>query len=305
MEAEPAKAGLPPNVQPCDFRNPMLLAPGPVRKLKLHQEEFIQAVAARLSVHLRMEFWIKLSAIQTITYQKLAESWGHPAHLTMFKMEPLRGVSVLEISTQLGFCMVDRLMGGPGQAVADQEISEIEKVLLDQTGDLFLQEWCAHWLKVKELKPVILGYESNGRFIQAAPAETIMLVVSMEAGFGECSGKIQLGIPFVSMEPMLRSMGHGVESPPAAPVAPAASPAPALRWNSSLGEMPVTVTAQVEGLELTARQILALKAGDVLPLDPEILQRVKVRIADVVKFEGRSGACDGKWAVELTKIIKP
>lgn len=281
----------------------MLLAPGPLRKLKQHQEEFIQAAAARLSIHLRLEFWLKLAGIKTIAYEKLAESWGRPAHLTMFKTEPLRGVSVLEISTQLGFCMVDRLMGGPGQSTGDQEISEIEKVLLDQTVELFLQEWCSHWLKVKELKPVILGYESNGRFIQAAPAEATMLVVSMEAGFGDCAGTIQMGVPFASMEPMLRTMGHGVEPTPAAPAAPAPPTAP-LRWNKSFNDLPVKVTAEWEGLELTARQILALKAGDVLPLTPEIVQKVNVRVADTVKFEGRPGSCDGKWAVELTKIIR-
>src|ERR1700691_339518 len=103
-------------VQPYDFRNPMLLAPGVLRKLRMHQEEFVNALAARLSLYLRLEFSLKLTGLQTVAYGKLAQSWSTPSHLTLFKVEPLRGVSILEIPPLLGLCIVDRLMGGPGQA---------------------------------------------------------------------------------------------------------------------------------------------------------------------------------------------
>jgi len=292
------------NTHAYDFRNQMILTAPVLRKFKLHQEEFVQSTAARLSIHLRLEFSLKLIGVKTIPYQKLADSWGQPAHLTVFKTEPLRGVSVLEISTQLGLCMVDRLMGGSGVvASSDQEISEIEKVLLEQTVELFLHEWCSHWSKIKELKPVILGYESNGRFIQAAPMEATMLVVIMEASFGECSGQIQLGVPFAAMEPLIQTFcGANETATVSAPVAKPAAPA-RLRWNTCFDEVPVPVTAEWEGLELTARQILALKVGDVLKLEAKHAQRVKVRVADAIKFEGRPGTSGGQWAVELTKIV--
>ena len=48
----------------------MLLAPGELRKLRLHQEEFVDALAARLSLYLRLEFSLKLTSLQTIAYGK-------------------------------------------------------------------------------------------------------------------------------------------------------------------------------------------------------------------------------------------
>ena len=292
------------NIQVCDFRNPMLLSPGELRKLRAHQEEFVQSAATRLSTHLGLEFSLKLTGVKTLAYQKLAEGWGRPAHLTLFKMEPLRGVAILEISSQLGLCLVDRLMGGPGHVPpTGQEMSQIEKVLLEQSVQLLLEEWCGRWSSVKELKPVILGYESNGGFIQTTPPETIMLVVSMEAGFGGCRGQIQMGFPYAAVDPLIRrfckSASTMTNPAPPAPTPPAA----AWKWNTCFDDVCVPVTAEWEGLEMTARQILALKVGDILPLDLQRMQQINVRVADMLKFQGRPGTLSGQWAVELTQAV--
>lgn len=273
-------------------------------KLRAHQAEFVQSAATRLSLHLRLEFSLKLSGVKTISCRNLAKGWGRPAHLTLFKMEPLRGVAVLAIPSQLGLCMVDRLMGGPGHAPpTDQEMSEIEKVLLEQSVQLLLEEWCNHWSKVTELKPVILGYESNDGFIHTTPPETIMLVVGMEASCGECAGQIQMGFPYAAVDPIIRRFCKGAETT-ANPTLPAQPPpAAAWKWNKCFDDVRVPVTAEWEGLEMTARQILGLKVGDVLPLDLQGAQQIKVRVADRVKFQGRPGTLAGQWAVELTQVI--
>lgn len=289
-----------------DFRNTILLTPTEQRKLRLHQDEFAQSASARLSIHLRAEYELRVTGFQTVVFQKLARGWTNPTHLSMFKMDPLRGVSVLEISNQLGCAMVDRLMGGPGQAPAQpQEISEIEKVLLEQTVQVFLEEWCGSWSRLKELKPAILGYESNGGYIQSIPAETMMLVIAMEAGFGECKGEIQLAVPFAAMEPLIHRLcqdAAGAAAASASPVASPTAPVP-LKWNNCFNEVGVTVTAEWDGLEMTARDILALKVGDTIPLTGKNLQYVNIKVADALRFQGRPGTIAGQWAVELTRVI--
>jgi flagellar motor switch protein FliM len=291
--------------QAYDFRNPILLSPAKLHRLEAHQEEFSQSVAARFSAHLRSEFTLKVTGVRTIGYQKLAQGWKGPAHLNLFKMEPLRGVSILEISYHLGMSMVDRLMGGSGNvSPTDQEISEIEKVLLEQSVQLFLDEWCAHWANVKGLKPSLLGYENFGGFIQTIPLETIMLVVSLQAEFAECKGQIQIGVPYAAVDPLIRRLCQAAE-PAATSTSPASGPAQApLKWNACFDDVQVPVTAEWDGLEMTARQILALKIGDVLPLAGRAHQ-VNVRVADMLKFQGRPGTQAGQWAVQLTRKINP
>jgi flagellar motor switch protein FliM len=303
VAAANAVAPVEETIQPYDFRNPMLLSPRELRKLRAHQDDFLNSLASRLSMHLRLEFTLKLAELKTVAYAKLAESWANPSHLTLFKMEPLRGVSIIEIQPQLATCMVDRLMGGSGAPQENAgEMSEIERALLEQNVQLILEEWCSHWTKFKPLKSVILGYENNGRFIQTATPDTIMLVLSLEAKLGETHGLIQIGFPYATVEPLIRQVSQGGETV----IAPASQPATpaAVKWNAMFNDVCIPVIAEWQGLEMTAGDILALKIGDVLPITAEVAQQVTVRIESIPQFHGRPGTIANKWAVELTEVIK-
>src|SRR5580658_10974887 len=109
--APPEPAATPPH----DFRNSSLLAPRQMRKLRAHEAQFLNAMEARITLFLRSEFPLKLAGIQIVSYQKLIAGWAAPTYLILFKTEPLRGVSLLEIPLRLGLTIVDRLMGGPGR----------------------------------------------------------------------------------------------------------------------------------------------------------------------------------------------
>lgn len=288
------------SIQPYDFRHPVFLSPTELRRLRIRHEDFIRALAARLSIYLRLEFSLQMSKLQTITYQKFAESLPNPTHLSLFKVEPMRGVGILDIHPRLGLTIVDRLLGGPAHSIsADHDFSEIEMALLDQAVHLILSEWCHHWASVQELRPVMLGHENNGQFLQTAPHDTIMLVLAMEAKVGDCLEQIQIALPCFTLEPLIRKLGHITDATCEAEV-----PVTSVRWNRNFDEVPVPVTAMWDDLILTARDVANLKAGDILPLDPKSVQRVKLRLADMPKFEGNLGTTGGKWAIAVTNVMK-
>lgn len=288
------------SIQPYDFRHPLFLSPTELRRLRIRHEDFIRALGARLSIYLRLEFSLQMSKLQTITYQKFTEALPNPSHLSLFKVEPLRGVGILDIHPRLGLTIVDRLLGGPAHSIsADHDFSEIEMALLDQAVQLILAEWCHHWASVQELRPVTLGHENNGQFLQTAPHDTIMLVLAMEAKVGDCLEQMQIALPCFTLEPLIRKLGH-INGNPAESTAPVS----AVRWNRNFDEVPVPVTAMWDDLELTARDIVNLKVGDVLPLNPKSIRQVKLRLADMPKFEGQLGTTGGKWAVAVTGVTK-
>ena len=288
-------------VQPYDFRHPVFLSPGEMRRLRIRHEEFIRALGARLSIYMRMEFSLQLSKLQIITYQKFVESLPNPTHLSLFRVEPLRGIGILDIRPRLGLTIVDRLLGGAAQAVtADHEFSEIEMALLDQAVQLILAEWCHPWTSIQELRPVLLGHENNARFLQTAPHDTVLLVLEMEAKLGDCVEQIQIALPCSTLEPLIRKLGHITETVEARPV-----PATLPKWNRNFDEVPVPITAIWDDLILTAREVANLKPGDILPLDPQSTRQVKLRLADMPKFDGNLGTTGGKWAVAVTGVTKP
>ena len=287
--------------QPYDFRHPGFLTPGELRRLRLRHEEFIRALSARLSIYMRLEFSLQMTKLHTIPFKKFTEALPNPAHLSLFKADPLRGIGILDIHPRLGLTIVDRLLGGPAQsAAANHEFSEIETALLDQAVQLILGEWCNHWAGVQELSLTLLGHENNGQFLQTAAHDTVMLALVMDAKLGDCSEKIQIALPCSTLEPMIRKLGQATEFV----AEPARPPAPLPKWNRNFDDVPVPVTALWDDLVLSAREIANLKPGDILPLDPRSARRVKLRLADQPKFQGSLGTTGGKWAVAVTDVVK-
>jgi flagellar motor switch protein FliM len=297
---QPPKA----TVEPYDIRNATFLSAQQLRKLQLHQEGFVEDLTTRLSILLRAEAGVKLASIQTISYRRLEESWGDPVHLTLFKAEPLRGHGVLQVPMRMGLTMVERLLGGVGSAPeVTRKLSDIESGLLEQIVQIILALWCSHWSTLKDIKPVVLGFETSGRFIQTTPASTNMLAVSMQIEIGEVQEKIQIALPYAALEPLIRQLAQSGDASPDTP-AVTASRAAACKWNPCLDEVAVRVSAKWPQLEVAAGDVLQLKVGDVLRFNAQWAEKVTVHVGDLPKFSGRLGTAAGNWAIELTQQIK-
>lgn len=293
------------SIQPYDFRHPVFLSPHELRKLRVQHEEFIHSLAARLSVYLRLEFGLQMSQLQTLTYQKFTESLPNPCHLTLFKVEPLRGICVLNINPRLGLTIVDRLMGGPGHSVTvNRDLSEIEVALLDQVVQIIIGEWCNHWSKLRELHPVLLGHENSGRFLQTSVPDAVMIALTMEAHIGDCVEQFQIGFPYTTLEPLIQELSLKLNPQAEENAAAVAKAAAHPRWNHDLDEVSIPVTAEWPGMELAARALTRLKVGDVLPLPVDFASQIQLRLAQMPKFQGRLGTRDQHWAVEVTKVLR-
>lgn len=289
------------DIRAYDFRQPAFLAPTELRKLRQRHDDFARSLAARLSMYLRLEVGLGISKLQTIRYHDFTTGLATPTHLTLFKAEPLKGICLLDIPARLGLTMVDRLLGGPGSVpAASRDLTEIESALLDQAVQIVLNEWCRHWQSFQDLHLALLGHESNGRFLQTAPHDTVMICVSMEVRIGDCTEEMQMAFPHYTLEPMVKHLTATSATEKQNDQAPVPPPA---RWNSELNAVPISVSAQWDGLQMTARELIALKPGDVLMLDPQMTQQVQVHVAATAKYQARLGTRGGNWAVELMQPL--
>ncbi len=210
----------------------------------------------------------------------------------------MKGVVLLVIPPKLGLTLVDRLLGGPGQATEEvHELSEIETALVDQVASLVISEWCNHWPEMRGLQPSLLGHENNSRYLQTATPDTAMLILTMSGGIGEQSEPIQIVFPYATVEPLVRLLSPSLPTSETAPTR-AAKP----KWNAEFNDVKVPVIAEWHGLKMSASEISRLKVGDTLALDPACAAQVHLRLSHVPKFTGRPGTSGGKWAVQLTTI---
>jgi flagellar motor switch protein FliM len=288
-------------IQPYDFRQPAFLTSSELRKIRLRHEEFIRSLAAHLAIYLRLELSLQMSKLQTLSYQKYAENLPSPTHLTLFKVEPLKGVCLLDMSPRLGLTIVDRLLGGTAHSVTSNgDLSDIETALLDQVALIILNEWCQLWQNVENPHPILLGHENSGRFLNTSPHDSVLLILSMEVRLGDCVEQMQLAFPFLTIDPLIRQAAYGGDAN-----RPSGATQPPLpRWNPTLDDVCIRVNADWHGVELSTGELASLKCGDVLMLDPSCFDRVEVRFVQQPKFHGRLGTSGNHLAVELTSPVE-
>ncbi|HEY2951224.1 MAG TPA: FliM/FliN family flagellar motor switch protein [Verrucomicrobiae bacterium] len=302
-----APASVPTDVElgggahPFNFRQPSLLTAGELRKLRLRHDEFCRALTTRLSIFFRLEFGAQILGFETIPYPKFISILANPTHVVLFKVESLDGVGLIEMPPKLGIAIVDRLLGGPGKSVAlSRDLSEIEVELLNQALQPFLQEWCRAVALLPEATPALLAHETNPRYLQTASNETNMLVLALGIRITDCAEKVHLAFPFSMLEALIRQLNPSLETKKENTTAPPA----AVEWNTEFNSLKVPLSAEWEGIEINTRQLVQLKVGDILPIDPQHANHTHVRLAKVRKFIARLGRCGNTWAVELTQSIK-
>jgi flagellar motor switch protein FliM len=296
---DPSAQGTPPKVEPYDFRNPAFLSEAELRRLRLLHEDFIRYLSARLSLYLRMEFGLKMAKLTTVTYSKFTDSLPNPTHLSLFKVEPLVGVGILDINPRLALTIADRLLGGRGHSVkAERYLTEIEIALIEDVILILLEEWCAQWKSESELRPMIIGHENNGRFLQTSPRDAIMLAMGLECNFGDCSEQIQIGVPYYTIEPIVKKMQARRQKDTAV-----TTTAKRAEWQAAYDRITVPVRAEWDAFELTVREITSLRVGDVIEMNPAVCTATRVLLNGTAKFVGTVGLDTDRVAIQLTKKI--
>jgi flagellar motor switch protein FliM len=273
-----------------------------LRPLRLRHEDFISALATRLSIHLGLEVGLQMSKLEALPFQKFAEVLSNPAYLTMLKLSPLTGICLLDIPPKLGLCIVDRELGGPGRAAEEmRQIGKIEARLLSPVVGLIVNEWCGIWSDLMEIQPAVLGTESNSRFLHICTPENSMLIVGMEAHIAETTEQIQFAFPHPMLQPLTLKLNTGAGSVGKPDAAVKTAPA---KWNPLFDEVQIEVKAELPELQLPASQVAELKPGDVLSLPAEYMNEVRLRLAHHPGFIGTLGSSNQHRAVKIDKCLK-
>lgn len=287
------------NIEGYDFRNPVFLTEYDLRQVRIRQEQFVHYLAARMAMFLRMDFGLKMSKLQTIDFAKFTAALPSPVAISLFKFDQLNGVGILSISPRLAMTIVDRMLGGKGHSVRqDRYLTEIEISLLNDVVNIFLEEWCRQWADIQEMTSAIVGNENNGRFLQTAASDAPMLVLCMEGDLGDCTEEIQLAIPYYTIEPLVKKIQTNSKK-----YARSQTAEKAMQWQDSYSNISMPLYAEWTPFDMTVRDVLAMREGDVLELPPSVLSQTKVRLVNSTKFRGEVGLEGEKVAVKITERV--
>lgn len=279
---------------PYDFRNPGFIGEADLRQLNTMYERFVQHLAARISTYVRMECELKLSAFTSVTFAKFCEGLASPTHLTLFQVEPMRGVGIVDLALPISLALADRLLGGKGKvAESNRGLTEIEIELLADAIHVVLTEWTALWDDQSgQYTPMCIGHETSGRFLKTSPADAPFLSAAIECKIGELNGTMHVGVPFSMIETVVKQMQLARQR------GTALTPKQ-IKWRAPFAGISVPVIAEWKVREIALREVVELQAGTVLELSRDLITHTHVRLSNTEEFTGTVGMQNGRIAVQL------
>jgi flagellar motor switch protein FliM len=241
-------------------------------------ETFARQFTTLLTSSLRAISVVSLLSIEQLSYDEYVASIGNPTLLTMVTLDPLPGITLLEIPVDTALACIDHLLGGSGGAQPQRQLSEIETVLFRSLLDRILGEFRYSMDTIKRLEPKAGAIEYNPQFAQAAAPSDPMVVVSLEMKVGSHECIATMCLPMAAVNLLLLKEDDAVALTPAERFAREQ----ALRnvTNGLLGAK-VQVVVRFGTAQMGPEQIVALEPGDVIALDHPVNRPLTLSTAGI------------------------
>jgi flagellar motor switch protein FliM len=280
-----------------NFRRPDRVSKEQLRSLHFLHDRFAVNVSTSLSVFLRTMTEVNIGAVEQFTYGEFLMSLPDPTAFYAIRLAPLEGLGALEINPSIAFTMVDRMLGGSGQAAPpSRALTEIEQNVLDAVVRLLLEHLMETWKAIGEVQFRIQARETRPQMLQVTGPNEVVIVLAFDLKLGDRRGALRLCIPAAAIESMEEKVAQGWHR-----TRPEPTPLQVTYLQANLGRVPLTVTAMLE-TRFEARELLALREGDVVALGRSAADPIDVRVGDVHRFTGRLIGGDRGVALRIEQV---
>jgi flagellar motor switch protein FliM len=294
VEGERAPRG---TVQPYNLVVEDRLAGRRFPALDLVHERLLRRLPQSLATLVGTTPTLTLGACETIRFATFRNRLAPGSCLQLFTMLPLRGQALLAISAPLAFALIDRVFGGPGrlpEAPEGREFSAIELQSLQRVGARILDDLAEAWAQVQRLECAFVRVEANPAYLTITGPNEGLIVVEIACDLGAGTAPLVIALPYAMLEPLRERLG--------APQAAAVSGSDR-EWLAAIAgavrHAHVQVSAELGRHDISARELLQLRVGDVLPLGVRGDDPVVLRVENIHVMTGLAGVSRGQNAVRV------
>ena len=164
-----------------DFNRPVKFSKEHLRTLEIIFEHYGRLVSTNLPVYLRKNIQVTVASSETVAFSEFSNALSNPVILGVVNFTPLNGNMLIELSTNLGYAMIDRMLGGGGTPLEKtREFSQIELTIMERIMALLTQLMREPWKNVVEISPVLNRLETNVQFAQIVPPSDMVAIVTSE-----------------------------------------------------------------------------------------------------------------------------
>lgn len=294
----------PRRVREIDFTRPTKFTTDQMRRIERAHEGFCRAAGGHLSSELRTEIEFEVINIAQLT---LAGALAEVPSSTLYGVVRVDDTGLplmLGIELNAVAAMIERLLGGGGGPTpipADRELTEIEKALSRRVFGKVVEELSSVWqelfqtgLALDRIEPQLMNLQLGG-----STEPTVSITIEFRAG--ELSATTSLVVPYRAIEAIVDRLPSAQAETLLEHDADAGTVA-AVR--ATLASVEVELRVEVGVTDLPLSSVLALRAGDTLPLGTSSSAGVTVFADGVATHRARPGRRGRRRAIEILERLE-
>lgn len=288
----------PGGMQSFDFNNQERIVRGRMPTLEMVNERFARYFRISLFNMLRRSAEISVGQVQMLKFSEYVHSLFVPTSLNMTRVKPLRGTSLFILDPKLVFIVVDNYFGGDGRfhaKIEGREFTPTELRVVQMILKNAYKDLKEAWSPVMPVDFEYMSSEVNPQFANIVSPSEVVVISTFHVELDGGGGDLHVTMPYSMLEPIRELLDAGVQSDRSEVDE---------RWSHALREemkeAMVDVSSVLTETQLPLRDLLNLKAGDVIPI--EIPNCVLARSEDIPIFRGYYGVSHGNKAI---KVVEP
>ncbi len=249
---------------------------------------------------------ITLVSADQALYNEFIISLSDITHIILFGMRPFPGVVILELNLALVFGLVDLLLGGKGDVETEsRKLSEVELAITEPFVKTFLDQL---QLALQKIAPVTAKFErieSSPEYVQAAPADAPMIVITFDVKIGLANGIVNLCYPMPMVQKMVEKIsGLALQSDAYYGISEETSQQKN-KIKEAAANIPLDLRVELGDARIRASDLLSLNPGDIILLNQKITEPAVVTIENEPIFFAKPVRKRNQLAVKLLRTISP
>ena len=287
-------------VKDYDFKRPAKFSKEHLRTLEIIYEHYGRLISTNLPIYLRKTVQMTVASSETVTFSEFSNALSNPVILGIIDFKPLNGNVIMELSPNLGFTMIDRMLGGTGTPLEKtRDFSEIEMTIITKLMIICMQLMKEPWKNVLDISPIMERIETNAQFAQVIAPTDMIAIVTLNMRIGEVEGYMNICLPYFTLEEIMDKLNTKY-------------------WFSTMQKddtsdyheyieslirrVDVPVKAVLGTSSISVNEFLGLQVGDVIRLNSTVGSEMDIYVGNIRKFTALPGSAKDKYAVRITSV---
>ena len=297
MDETPEKS-----VKNYDFARPSKFSKDHLRTLEIIFENYGRLLSTNMPAYLRKSVQVEVMNAEANTYSEFSNALSNPVLLGVVNFAPLEGNVIIELAANLGFAIVDRMLGGFGDPLEkNRDFTEIELVILERIMEVCTNLLVEPWESVVAIEPRLERIETNSQFAQFISPSEMTAIVTMNIKVGDIEGLMNICIPYSCVDSVIDKLNtkywySAMEKDSSG------------KYREDIQDIidyaKIPVRAMLGRSSISVNDFANLQVGDVIKLDTKVDDELDVYVGNIRKFTALAGAASNAYAIRVTSIIR-